>query len=168
MRKILIFGNSASGKSTLAKSLTRTEDLSHLDLDTLAWKATSPPQRESTDESNSAIQAFIQSCDSWVIEGCYGDLLQLALPFANEIIFMNLSIESCIRNAQNRPWEPHKYPSKEAQDANLEMLTDWISQYQKRTDTFSKQSHQYLYDSFTGIKTVYTQNKTAPSEHILS
>ena len=25
-----------------------------------------------------------------------------------------------------RPWEPHKYPSKEAQDANLALLIGWI------------------------------------------
>ena len=36
MNKVLIFGNSASGKSTLALNLASQYKLSHLDLDTLA------------------------------------------------------------------------------------------------------------------------------------
>ena len=45
MRKVLVFGNSASGKSTLAKRLATSEKLAHLDLDLLAWQATNPPTR---------------------------------------------------------------------------------------------------------------------------
>ena len=124
MRKVLIFGNSGSGKSTLAKELCDSESLAHLDLDTLAWEATVPPERRPLNESAEGIQIFIDSNDGWVIEGCYADLLEKALPFSNEIIFMNLPIETCILNAKNRNWEPHKYESKEAQDANLDMLID--------------------------------------------
>ena len=36
-RKLVIFGNSASGKSSLAKKLAEQAQLAHLDLDTLAW-----------------------------------------------------------------------------------------------------------------------------------
>lgn len=158
MRKILIFGNSGSGKSTLAKELCNFEGLAHLDLDTLAWETASPPKRRPLDESNEEIQAFIRSCDGWVVEGCYTDLLEKVLPFSTEIIFMNLPIDDCIINAKNRPWEPHKYESKEAQDANLAMLIDWISLYNKRTDTFSGLSHRTLYDSFEGKKTTYISN----------
>jgi adenylate kinase family enzyme len=159
LRKILIFGNSGSGKSTLAKELCESEDLSHLDLDTLAWKVSSPPERNPLNESDKEIQKFIKSRDRWVIEGCYADLLKKALPFSSEIIFMNLPISTCILNAKNRPWEPHKYESKEAQDANLDMLIDWISQYGKRKDTFSEQSHLALYESFRGKKTIYFNNE---------
>lgn len=159
MRKILIFGNSGSGKSTLAKSPSNSEGLTHLDLDSFAWKNTKPPERKPLDVSHKEIQSFINSNEDWVIEGCYSDLMQLALPFSNEVIFLNLPIEGCILNAKNRSWEPHKYDSKEAQDANLKMLINWISDYEKRTDTFSKQSHQSIYNSFTGNKTMYINNQ---------
>ena len=114
MKKILIFGNSGSGKSTLAKELCNSYGLAHLDLDTLAWKLTSPPKRRALIESNLKINSFIDSNGGWVIEGCYSDLLEMAVPKSNEIIFMNLPIESCIANAKSRPWESHKYKSKEA------------------------------------------------------
>jgi hypothetical protein len=74
---------------------------------------------------------------------------------------MNLDVESCIGNAKNRPWEPHKYPSKEAQDKNLSMLLNWISQYPEREDTFSKVAHENLYSGFKGSKRVVTKNESA-------
>ncbi len=144
MRKILIFGNSGSGKSTLAAQLCAAGDIAHLDLDTLAWEPTSPPKRTPFAQARQEIDAFIQSNNGWVIEGCYTDLLALAMPSATEMIYLNLPIEACMENAKRRPWEPHKYASKAAQDENLEMLLTWIADYDRRTDSFSKASHQEL------------------------
>lgn len=158
MRKVLIFGNSGSGKSTLAKELNNYEGLAHLDLDTLAWLPTNPPQRMPISDSETAIEDFMCSNDKWVIEGCYSDLLEIAAPSSNEVIFMNLPVESCIENTRSRPWEPHKYESKAAQDANLEMLIDWITQYPRRVDVFSESAHKSLYEKFTGKKRIYTSN----------
>jgi len=159
LRKILIFGNSGSGKSTLAKRLCGDDDLSHLDLDTLAWKPEIPPERKPINVSASDITKFINLNRGWVIEGCYSDLLEVALPFSNEIIFMNLPVDSCIKNARNRPWEPHKYESKGAQDNNLEMLISWISQYPKREDVFSEAMHKRLYERYSGRKSMVTSNE---------
>ncbi|NND00016.1 MAG: AAA family ATPase, partial [Gammaproteobacteria bacterium] len=114
--RVVIFGNSGSGKSTLAKELKAERGLSHLDLDTLAWQATTPPQRRSLSDSGQQISEFIEANTDWVIEGCYADLLALAVPHANQLIFLDLADQACIENARNRPWEPHKYPSKQAQD----------------------------------------------------
>ena len=158
MKKVLIFGNSASGKSTLAKQMCNEFGLAHLDLDVLAWEATTPPTRKNLLDSKAEIIAFITANDSWVIEGCYSDLLLLAKPYATDAIFMNLPIEHCISNAKSRPWEPHKYPSKQAQDENLSMLIDWISQYAKRDDTCSIKAHQNFYTNFTGNKKMITDN----------
>ena len=159
MKKFLIFGNSGSGKSTLAKKLCSTNDLSHLDLDTLAWMPTTPPTRKPLEASELEIIGFINSNTGWVIEGCYSDLLEIALPYSNEIVFMNLPVELCIENARNRPWEPHKYESKEAQDNNFNMLIDWIAQYPQRTDVFSKASHATLYENYAGKKRMVKSNE---------
>ncbi|WP_086933134.1 AAA family ATPase [Agarilytica rhodophyticola] len=159
MRKVVIFGNSGSGKSTLAKALCQDEELSHLDLDTVAWLPSDPPQRKPISDAKLEVDDFINASDTWVVEGCYSDLLALVLTQASEIIFMNLSVEDCIANAKKRPWEPHKYVSKAEQDANLEMLIDWISQYPTREDVFSRSSHEALFNSYHGKKTMYTSNK---------
>jgi len=158
LSKVLIFGNSASGKSTLAKKISINNAAAHLDLDTIAWQATSPPERMPIAESAIHINNFIDINDSWVVEGCYADLLTLVMDKANEVIFLNLTVKDCIINAKNRPWEPHKYESQAAQDSNLAMLINWISQYPERKDTFSQKAHIALFDAFDGKKQIQTIN----------
>lgn len=166
MAKTVIFGNSGSGKSTLAKQLAdENRDgangaVAHLDLDTIAWLPSSPPTRMPLSQSTKLINAFLDSNNNWVIEGCYADLLALVMPNADEVIFLNLPVEKCIENAKGRPWEPHKYESLEAQNANLAMLLDWILQYEERSDTFSKQAHETLYNGFEGQKVMHVSNQT--------
>ncbi len=152
MRKLLIFGNSGSGKSTLAKAICREHSLAHLDLDTIAWLAQTPPTRREISESKIAIERFVADHRGWVIEGCYADLLEVVTPFCSEMIFLNPGIDACIENCRSRPWEPHKYPSKEAQDANLEMLIRWVREYATRTDEFSLFAHRRVFDNFAGRK----------------
>ncbi|WOJ92809.1 shikimate kinase [Congregibacter variabilis] len=152
MAKVVIFGNSGSGKSTLALRMSTDAGLSHLDLDTLAWQATKPPQRKPLQESELEIIAFAQSHEDWVIEGCYADLIALAMPFASQLMFLDLSVEDCIAHAYARPFEPHKYASKKAQDANLNMLVDWIKDYPERDDVCSRAAHSALYEVFAGKK----------------
>ncbi|MDM7862318.1 AAA family ATPase [Alteromonas sp. ASW11-36] len=158
MSKTVIFGNSGSGKSTLAKQLSASDTVAHMDLDAIAWLPSTPPTRAPLEQSKQHINAFIQAHNKWVIEGCYADLIELVMPMAEHLVFMNLPIEACIANARARPWEPHKYPSKAEQDANLAMLIEWIEQYATRTDEFSQCRHQQLYDDFGGSKTMVTAN----------
>jgi len=159
MSKIIIFGNSGSGKSTLAKNLAEEQALAHLDLDSLAWLPSAPPKRKALEESRAEIERFMTLNKSWVIEGCYADLLSFVLTNSTQMIFMNLPIDACIENAKNRPWEPHKYASKQAQDQNLDMLVGWISDYDKRADTFSQQSHLEMYEAYSKSKIMRTENE---------
>ncbi|MEM7395283.1 MAG: shikimate kinase [Verrucomicrobiota bacterium] len=162
MKRIVIFGNSGSGKSFMAGALQREENLPHLDLDSIAWSSASPPERRSIAESRRDIDAFTEANPQWVIEGCYSDLLEIAMLRSSEIIFLNIPIESCISNAKKRPWEPHKYVSKEAQDANLPMLIDWIRQYTERDDVFSKSSHMALFEHYECKKVMVRKHEKPP------
>ena len=131
----------------------------HLDLDALAWLPSTPPQRMPLEQSRLLVDEFVSNNESWVIEGCYTDLLQLIEDRSTEIVFMDLPVEQCIQNAKHRPWEPHKYASKQAQDANLAMLLDWIAQYEQRDDVFSLAAHTGFYDSFSRAKTRIDSNQ---------
>ncbi|WP_439106160.1 shikimate kinase [Congregibacter sp.] len=162
MSRIVVFGNSGSGKSTLALAMSADAGLAHLDLDTLAWEPTTPPERKALAASEAEILRFTESHPDWIIEGCYADLIALVLPLADELIFLDLSTEDCISHARARPWEPHKYESKEAQDANLEMLISWIRDYPTRDDSCSRPAHRALFDAFTGKKTRVTDPQSNP------
>ena len=131
----------------------------HLDLDVLAWEPTTPPERRAIDESAREIRAFMEASDAWVIEGCYADLLEVTLARCTRLVFLNPGVEACIANARARPWEPHKYATKEAQDANLEMLVGWIRDYETRRDVFSLGAHRALFDGYAGDKVELTSRE---------
>ncbi|HEV7905409.1 MAG TPA: hypothetical protein VGO96_16330 [Pyrinomonadaceae bacterium] len=158
MERIIIFGNSGSGKSTLAMTLASLHRAPHLDLDVIAWEAEQPGVRVGHAESKRELMRFIEKSEGWVIEGCYSNLLKEAAAHCTEMIFLNPGIEACVENCLSRPWEPHKYPSREAQDANLQMLVGWVREYETRDDEFSLRAHRKLYDAHPGKKVEYRSN----------
>lgn len=150
MHRIVIVGNSGSGKSTLAARLASEHAIPHLDLDTLAWE--SPAVRRPLEESAALLHGFIDANPEWVVEGCYGSLLEVALRGANDLRFLNPGVEACVRNCRSRPWEPHKYASKEEQDERLEFLLSWVRAYETRDDEYSLAAHRRLFEGFDGRK----------------
>jgi adenylate kinase family enzyme len=154
MNRILIFGNAGSGKSTLARRLSTELAIPHLDLDQLAWAA--PGLRKSLSDSAQDIRAFIAANPAWVAEGCYGDLLELILPHAEEIRFLNPGVEACVANCLARPWEPDKYSSRDEQDSRLAFLINWVRDYETRNDEYSLARHRTLFDTFPGAKREFT------------
>jgi adenylate kinase family enzyme len=150
VNRLVVMGNSGSGKSRYAKRA----GLPHLDLDTLAWDP--GPKRRPVERSRRELEGFLALHEEWVIEGCYADLLELALPHATRLVFLNPGIEACIAHARARPWEPHKYESKEQQDAKLPMLERWIREYETRNDEFSLAAHRALFEGFGGEKVELT------------
>ena len=153
MQKILIFGNSGSGKTTMAKHLAKSEGIPHLDLDTCAWNEAGV--RKPLPESQQLIELFIAAHPSWVIEGSYGSLVELVAPHCNELRFLNPGIDRCLQNCESRPWEPEKYPTPEAQNANLAMLEDWVRAYETREDEYSEREHRRIFEAYSGYKREY-------------
>ena len=148
--RVLIFGNSGSGKTTLAQALASEHGLAYLALDRLAWSV--PAVRKPLEQSVAEIGSFLNAHDAWVVEGCYGDLLELVLPGATEVRFLNPGIDVCVANCRARPWEPDKYLSKAEQDERLGFLLEWVRAYETRCDEYSLARHRELYDSFPGAK----------------
>jgi len=161
MERIVIFGNSGSGKSSLAKALAALHGVEHLDLDPIAWEPERPGVRAAAEESARALLRFIEASDGWVIEGCYSGLLEAAAARCTELIFLNPGVEACVENCEARPWEPRKYETREAQDANLRMLIEWVREYETRNDEFSLREHRRLFDAHAGPKVEYGSNAEA-------
>jgi adenylate kinase family enzyme len=150
--RILIFGNSGSGKSTLARSLAGEHGLAHLDLDEIVWEPGKVAVQRPAAEIAASLQAFLSANDRWAIEGCYGELVQAASGHCSELVFLNPGLETCLAHNRQRPWEPHKYDSKQAQDAMFETLQDWVAGYYERQDPWSYRAHRQIYDAFEGRK----------------
>lgn len=161
MERLVIFGNSGSGKSSLAQALSARLGVAHLDLDVIAWEPERPGVRAAFEKSARALLDFVESSDGWVVEGCYSGLLKLAAARCTELVFLNPGVEACVENCLARPWEPHKYESREAQDANLRMLVEWVREYETREDEFSLREHRRLFDEHEGPKVEYRSNAEA-------
>ena len=154
--RLLIMGNSGSGKSYRARALAAQHGLVHLDLDTIVWEPGQIAVPRAPEQVRADLLAFVTGNGAWVAEGCYGDLVEAALPWCSQLVFMNPGREVCLDNNRRRPWEPHKYASMEAQQGKLGFLLDWVSGYYEREDAMSYACHRRVFDGFDGSKTEVT------------
>lgn len=151
LTRVAIFGNAGSGKSTLARTL-EFDDVAVLDLDGIAWEPNSSPIMRPWDAMLADLGDFCSRHSGWIVEGCYGDLIESVLPRRPELIFLNPGEEICLRNCRDRPWEPHKYRSKAEQDAHLETLLAWVSTYYTCGGSMSLAGHRAIFDAYDGPK----------------
>jgi adenylate kinase family enzyme len=149
--RIAIIGNSGSGKTTLAHQLAMSISVPVLDLDLVFWQPGVPIERPSA-ERLADVQRFCREHESWIIEGCYADLIEASFPWNPELIFLDPGREVCIANCQRRPLEPHKYRTKQDQDEKLQFLLKWVADYYTRDGLMSFASHQELFERYGGPK----------------
>ncbi|MDN4056687.1 hypothetical protein QPK31_00470 [Massilia sp. YIM B02769] len=151
--RVLIMGNSGSGKSYRAQALAAQHGLVHLDLDTIVWEPGRIAVPRAPEQVRAELLAFVEGNESWVAEGCYGDLVEAALPFCSALVFMHPGLEVCLANNRSRSWEPHKYASMEAQQSKLAFLLEWVAGYYERDDATSYARHRRIFNDFGGNKT---------------
>jgi adenylate kinase family enzyme len=159
--QLAIFGNSGSGKSTLAKRLVEKHALPYLDLDTIVWEPGQIAVLRGQNAIHNDLLQFLAAHESWIVEGCYAELIELTAASKPEFVFLNPGVDVCMANNRERPWEPHKYASKEAQDEMLAHLLAWVEDYYRRDDQWSLAAHRRLFDAYTGPKRELT-DRLAP------
>lgn len=158
MKRILL-GNAGAGKSTLSRKLMAQHPAARLSLDEVAFSG--GIERRPLEDSIADVRHFIAQHESWIIEGCYADIIEAVLDRCDELLFLNPGVEACVRHCRARPWEPEKFSSKEEQDQNLDNLIEWVRSYDSRTDEYGLQRHRALFDAFRGTK----RELTDPEEY---
>lgn len=90
MSRIAILGNTAGGKSTLARRLSKTRDLPHVEIDALFWQPdwTTVPKEKYVQDHDAAIAK-----DAWIIDGG-GDLpsIERRLDRATDLILLDFPL----------------------------------------------------------------------------
>jgi len=148
--RVLLFGNAGAGKTRYAEHLARRHHLAHLDLDGIVWEPGQVAVLRPLARVTADLSRFLDANSRWVIEGCHGELVSLVAADCTELVFMNPGEAVCAANCRARPWESHKFQSKQAQDERLALLLDWVHGYYVRDDDWSLRRHRQLYDGHDG------------------
>jgi adenylate kinase family enzyme len=152
--KVIILGNAGAGKSTLAKKLKAKHYAARLSLDEVAFHGGT--ERRPLQDTIDDVKRWISEKDSWIIEGCYADILEHLLAYCDELIFLNPGVDVCVAHCRSRAWEPEKFRTRQEQDENLVRLIQWVRSYQERPDDYGLSRHRALYASFHGKKSEFT------------
>ena len=152
--RLILLGNAGAGKSTMARRIISDRPIVRLSLDEIAWD--DGPKRKPLEVSLRMLHEFTQSNEQWIIEGCYSDLIEAALPYCTELRFLNPGTEVCVAHCHRRPWEPEKFSSPEDQAAMLTQLVQWVREYETRDDEYGLKRHRQVFERFLGRKCEYT------------
>ena len=97
--RVVVIGNSGSGKSTVATRIGGALRLPAHDLDALYWL--SYGKARPSGEAN-ALAAQVTAGSGWVIEGVWPELLEIALGRATVLVWLDLPWDECLQGLIQR------------------------------------------------------------------
>jgi adenylate kinase family enzyme len=104
MKRVVIIGRGASGKSTLARGLGRYYGLPVIEVDKIFWR---PGLIATPREQWVVMQEKLVAGDRWIMSGDLGpyDSVEVRLRAADTIIFLDFSLVRCTWRAIRRSGE---------------------------------------------------------------
>jgi len=104
MKRVIIVGRGASGKSTLARRLSEISQLPMTELDKIFWQ---PGLLATPRKQWIVIQEKLAAEPEWIMDGDFGpyDALEARLRRADTIIFLDFSLVRCVWRAIRRSRE---------------------------------------------------------------
>jgi adenylate kinase family enzyme len=155
LSRIVIIGNSGSGKSYLAKSLSAIYLNPVVYLDQLFWMPGGFNEKRPKHEIKNEIERKRKD-RSWIVEGVFGELAELFLPQAQSLIFLDMDWTVCHAGLLSRGSESSKQLEAAKAEENFKKLLLWAEQYWTRTNLCSHSGHLQLFSNFTGLKFRFT------------
>ncbi len=99
MKKILILGNSGSGKTTLAREMGEILNIPVIHLDKFFWRPYWEPIPRCEWEK---IVKDLLNRDTWIMDGNYHNTLEVRLPFADTVIYLQISTWKSLKRVFGR------------------------------------------------------------------
>jgi adenylate kinase family enzyme len=87
--KILIFGIVASGKTTLARKLSKELNIPYFEGDCIAWGFPNEKRYKRSNVEQESIIAKINENESWIIEGTYRESQRFVYDLADKVSFLD-------------------------------------------------------------------------------
>jgi adenylate kinase family enzyme len=155
LMRTVIIGNSGSGKSRLARSLSEFYSLPIINLDRLFWMPGGFNEKRSKDEVSREVE-LKQKENSWIVEGVFGELAELFLPRTQTLIYLDMDWDACESGLKSRGSESSRQMDPIKAEENFSKLLLWAEQYWTRTDLRSHVGHLRLFSDFAGNKFKFT------------
>lgn len=155
MKRILIIGNSGSGKSWLAARLAERLTIREVNLDTIVWQPGGFNQKRPQHKIDQAIQTLFQE-PSWVVEGVFGALAEQLFDAADTLLFLDIDWSVCRDSLLSRGSESARQGDTMAAEKNFQQLLVWASEYGQRASKSSRQFHREQCDRFPNAKHRFT------------
>lgn len=160
--KIVIIGNSGSGKTCLATKLAALASVPVVHLDELFWLPGGFDEKRPDEEIASLIEQR-RTMQGWVVEGVFGELAVPFLKDAQALIWFNLEWTVCRQRLLVRGSESKAHMERARSDGGLARLLEWASAYSSRGDTRSYERHLSLFQHFQGQRLCLTREEDAAS-----
>ena len=151
LQRIVIVGNSGSGKSHLARQLSSKLGFQIVHFDEHFWEPGGFNKKRQPEVVHSEIKQLSLNA-SWIMEGVFGDLAATALENATALIFLNKSWDECKSALLERGSESSKQLDPAAAEKNFKELMSWAEAYSQRENSRSLKGHTKLFADFKGTK----------------
>jgi adenylate kinase family enzyme len=144
-RRILIIGNSGSGKSALGERLAALVNIPVYDLDLLHWDGNGYGQKRDEDVARRMVLE-LTSRAGWIVEGVFGWLAEVALPTATALIWLDFPWSLCRTGILARG------RCRGATEQDTLDLLKWAENYWIRQTSSSFAGHAAIFNHFAGTK----------------
>ena len=151
MKKVLIIGNSGSGKSWLSACISKQLKIKEINLDGVYWEPGGFNKKRSPEIVDSELTKLCSEFQ-WVAEGVFGALAEKLISSADTLIFLDIDLDTCQQSLISRGSESSKQLDVEVAEDNFKELLKWASEYKNRTSKNSYEFHSHLYNAFSGDK----------------
>lgn len=151
LMKIVIIGNSGSGKTWLAKRLGNIFLAPVVHLDDLFWEPGGFDKKRSREEVELLIQRSKDGA-AWIAEGVFGELAEHYLDTAKLLVWLDIDWPICKKRLEDRGSESKRHLGRLQSEEGLLRLLEWASNYYDRHDLRSYEGHKALFEKFSGKK----------------
>lgn len=121
MERIVIIGNSGSGKTYLAQMLSGYLHIEVIHLDKLFWEPGGFNKKRPIDLVYSEIATLSQG-QLWIVEGVFGELAQEFCPQADCLLWLDVDWATCSANLRKRGSDSSKQLDPQLAEENFNKL----------------------------------------------
>lgn len=151
LMRMIIVGNSGSGKTWLAKKLAKIDGCPVIHLDHIFWEPGGFDKPRASEEVTKMIGES-KNQESWIAEGVFGELAERFVERAQYFVWLDIDWPICRDRLLKRGSESKQHMGRKESEEGLRQLLEWASKYYERKNERSYEGHKKLMNGFRGQK----------------